>query len=99
MADTNPGDVERVSTNPGFKNSAGTLTDPTTVVLKWRVGPDGAVTTWTYLTDAQIVRGSVGLYRADITVTAAGLHYFRWVGTGAVVAAEEGTFSVGTYFP
>jgi len=49
-------------------------------------------------TDAQVVKDSVGLYHADIPVVAAGLHYFRWEGAGAVTAAEESTFNVVTSF-
>ena len=100
MADINPGDVVRVSTTPGFKNAAGALTDPTVVNLKWRVA-GGSTTTWTRPAagpDTQIVKDSTGVYHADIAVVAAGLHYFRWEGTGAVVAAEEGTFSAESYF-
>jgi hypothetical protein len=82
MADLiNPGDIVRVATTPGFKNLAGTLTDPTGVSLLWRVA-GGATTTWVYPTDAEIVRDSVGVFHADIPVTLPGLHYFRWVGTG-----------------
>lgn len=97
MSDINPGDIVRVDTAPGFKNAAGTLTDPTTVSLRWRAA-GGTETTWVYLTDSQIVRDSVGLYHADIPVVVPGLHYFRWKGTGAVTAAEEGTFDVNTSF-
>lgn len=91
MTDFNPGDVARVDTSPGFKNSAGTLTDPTAVKVRWKA-PSGAVTTWTYLTDSQVVKDSVGMYHADIPITLAGTHYYGWLGTGAVGAAEEGTF-------
>jgi hypothetical protein len=103
MSEINPGDVVRVRTNDpdvagsGFKDVAGVLTDPTAVKLKWRAA-GGPTTTWVYLTDSQVVKDSVGVYHADIPVTMAGLHYFRLEGTGAVVAAEESTFSVGTYF-
>lgn len=41
---------------------------------------------------------ALGLYHADIPVVSAGLHYFRWEGTGAVTAAEESTFNVVTAF-
>ena len=100
MADINPGDIVRVSTAPGFKDLAGVLTDPTTVRLLWRRHGE-ATTTWTWTSGSpgpNIVRDSVGLFHADITVVEPGLHYFRWEGTGAVVAAEENTFSVGSYF-
>jgi hypothetical protein len=97
-----PGNIVTVRTNDpdvagsGFKNAAGVLTDPTTVTLVWRRHGE-ADTTWT-VTAGQIVKDSVGVYHADIPVTEPGLHYFRWVGTGAVVAAAEGTFSAESYF-
>lgn len=97
MADLNPGDVVRVSTSPGFKNSAGALADPTAVSVRWRA-PDGTETTWVYLTDGQVVKDSTGLYHADIPTTLAGRHYFRWKGTGAVAAAEESYFDVVSFF-
>lgn len=100
MVDINPGEIVRVSTTPGFKDAAGVLADPTTVTLKWRVA-GGATTTWTRPAagpDTQIVKDSVGVYHADIPTTEPGTHYFRWEGTGAVVAAEESTFSVKSYF-
>jgi hypothetical protein len=107
MADPiNPGDVVRVRTNDpavagsGFVNGAGALTDPTTVVLKWnRHGESVTVWTWTSGTPGpNIVRDSVGVFHADITVVEPGLHYFRWEGTGAVVAVAEGTFSAESFF-
>lgn len=93
----NPGDVVRVSTAPGFKNAAGAPADPTTVTLRWR-RHGGTTTMWVFGTDVQVVKDSVGVYHADIPVTEHGLHYFRWEGTGAVVAAEEGYFSVSSDF-
>ena len=106
MPDINPGDIVLVRTNDpavagsGFKNAAGALADPTTVTLLWRRAGD-ATTTWTWTAAApgtNIVRDSVGVFRADITVVKSGLHYFRWEGTGAVVAAEESTFSAVSSF-
>lgn len=102
----NPGDVVRVRTNDpavagsGFKNAAGALTDPTTVNLKWRRhGETDTTWTWTSGTPGpNIVRDSVGVFHADITVVEPGLHYFRWEGTGALVAAEEGSFSAESNF-
>src|SRR6266576_3881596 len=102
----NPGDVVRVRTNDpavagsGFINGAGALTDPTTVTLKWNRHGE-AVMTWTWtvaLPGTNIVKDSTGVFHADIPVTEPGLHYFRWEGTGAVVAAAEGTFSAESDF-
>lgn len=94
------GAVVRVTTTPPFTNAAGALADPTTVNLKWRRhGEADTTATWTSGTPGPtIVRDSLGLFHADITVAEPGLHYFRWEGLGAVVAAEEGTFSVESYF-
>ncbi len=98
MSDINTGDVVRVSTTPGFKNALGALTDPTTVRLLWRVYSNGDLTTWVYGVDAEIVRDSIGLFHADIPITEAGTHSFRWEGDGTVTAAEEGQFRSTTRF-
>jgi hypothetical protein len=102
MAVIYPGNIVTVRTNDpdvagtGFKNASGVLTDPTLVRLLWRRHGE-ADTIW-LVTAGQIVKDSVGVYHADITVAEPGLHYFRWEGTGAVVAAAEGTFSAESYF-
>lgn len=98
MSDINPGDVVRVTTSPGFTNSSGVVADPTTVTLKWFLH-GGTVTTWVFGTDDEVVKDSTGIYHADIPVSAEGVHYYRWEGTGTVAAAEEGYFTAGTYFP
>jgi len=105
-----PGDIVTVRTNDpavagsGFKNAAGALADPTTVTLKWGYASSAtaqatSVTTWLYGTDSQVVKDGTGVYHADIPVTRAGIHRFRWVGTGAVAAASEGSFIAVTEFP
>lgn len=96
MSDINPGDIVRVSTTPGFKNSVGALADPTTVTLRWR--RHGETETVLTLASGGVIRDSIGLFHVDILVTEPGLHYFRWEGTGAVVAAAESTFSVTSEF-
>jgi hypothetical protein len=71
-----------------FKNTAGALTDPTTVTLTVR-RPDGTVDTPT------AVKDSTGTYHADYTsTTQAGAYVWRWSGTGALIADSEGTFMV-----
>lgn len=65
-------------------------TDPTTVTLKLRT-PAGTETSHVYGTDANVIRDGLGQYRYDLTLTAAGTYRYRWVGTGAVIAAEEST--------
>ena len=71
---------------------ASTATDPTAVTLKIRT-PSNSTVTYTYGTDGALVKDSTGNYHLDYTVAAKGLHIYRWAGTGAVVAAEEGSFT------
>lgn len=65
----------------------GVDTDPTTVTGSVRA-PDGTSTPLT------VAKDSVGVYHADFTASVAGLHWYRFAGTGTVVAAEEKTFYV-----
>lgn len=66
----------------------GTLTDPSTISLSI-MDPAGAVTTYTYGA-AQITKDSTGVFSKNISLTTEGNWKWRWVGTGTVVAAEEG---------
>lgn len=91
MAEYDINDTIRVSTT--FKNLAGTATDPTAVTAIV-VQPDGTSTTYTYLTDAQVVKDSAGVYHIDVTPTTAGTWLIRWRGTGAVATQEETVLSV-----
>lgn len=68
-------------------------TDPAIVRLKWK-NPAGVITTWTYLTDSQVVKDSVGQYRANLDVTTNGTWSFRWEGTGTAQAAGQDSFVV-----
>lgn len=62
-------------------------TDPTTVSLIVQ-DPDGVDTTYTY--PASVSKSATGVYYYDLTLSAAGLYCYRWVGTGAAAAVEEG---------
>lgn len=84
------GDVARLSV--AFANSAGAATDPTTVTLKLEL-PDGTEKTLTYAL-AEITKDSTGNYHYDHTITLAGRHTYKYLGTGTVVAAEEAAFVV-----
>lgn len=68
--------------------------DPGVIIFKHRMGEAGAVTTLTYLTDAALVKDSVGNYHVDIDLTTPGMLYWEWRGTGANQAADEGNFVV-----
>lgn len=67
---------------------AGTPTNAT-VVLTVTL-PDGTSLTPT------VSNPTTGNYAAKFTAATAGRYAYRWVATGAVVAAESGTFTVGT---
>ena len=66
----------------------GAPNDPTTLTAQVR-RPDGTMTTYTYLTTADIVRDSTGRYHLDVVIDQAGTWYVRWAGTGTAQAAEE----------
>lgn len=76
-----------------FKNIAGTATDPTVVTLRI-TKPGLAAVTYTYGTDAELERDSVGIYHMDFTCDVAGEYKYRWKGTGAVQIALKGGFIV-----
>lgn len=69
-------------------------TDPTTVTLKVQE-PDGTETPYTY-TLAEVTKSAVGVYYKDIIVDSSGAWFYRWEGTGTVVAATEEYFHVRT---
>lgn len=97
MSDIHPGDVVRLSAS--FAVDAAP-TDPDSVTLRYR--PHGEIeVSRTYTFGAVppdpsnvIVRDGVGAYHADIEVTAAALHHYRWESQGAAQAAEESHFLV-----
>lgn len=78
---------DRVMLSATFKASDGVGTDPTTVVLKV-MAPDGTSTTPTPTSEG------FGVYWHPLDLTQAGRWVFRWTGTGAVIATEEGTIDV-----
>ena len=67
-------------------------TDPTTIILKVK-DSDGTISTYTYA-GGTITRSATGIYYKDVTVSNDGLWYYRFEGTGAVIAAGEGSFEV-----
>jgi hypothetical protein len=77
------GDKARVTATFG----SGSI-DPSTVVAKVK-NPLGQVTTYTYGTDAALVRSSLGVYYIDVSLTVAGTWWVRFESTGTGQAAEE----------
>lgn len=86
------GTVVRVPVN--FETDADVDVDPATVGFSFR-SPCGAITTYAYGTDAQIVRTSAGDYYVEITPDRAGRWFWRWLTSGAATTvALEGDFLV-----
>ena len=73
-----------------FKVGA-TLTNPTTVTASLK-DPDAVVT------NPGTSNPSTGVFTADVTPTKKGRHAYRFVGTGACVAACEGEFNARSEF-
>jgi hypothetical protein len=81
-----------------FKDAAGALANPTTTRLKVLV-PKTATTpavevTYTYGVDGGLVRNSVGDHSYDYPPAVPGRYFYRWIGTGAIVTADEKSFLV-----
>lgn len=85
------GDIARVAAP--FTDENGAAVDPTTVTFKFKK-PASAETEYVYPTDAELVKDSTGNYHVDLTLDTAGKWYYRWAGTGANVAADEGELTV-----
>ena len=83
------GDLRRLSV--AFTDSGGTAGDPDAVTFTLRT-PDGTVTTYTYGTDAELVRSGTGAYYVDWTIAQAGRHVYRFAGAGTLTAAENSEF-------
>jgi hypothetical protein len=67
--------------------------DPSTVTFKVKA-PAGTVTTYVYLTDAQVVKDSVGDYHVDVSASEDGQWWYRFESTGTGQAAAENSFYV-----
>ena len=79
------GDQVRLSVT--FATVAGTSADPTTVTVY--VKSPVHTTAYVYGTDVEVIKATAGNYYIDITPDRAGFYVGRWVGTGALIAAEE----------
>lgn len=88
---------DRLKFRVTFRDEAGAVTDPTSVVWKWR-RPNGAETPYTYMTDDEVARAEQGIYTFDAPpFDAAGEHVVRatWLDPdGESVTAEEGVVLV-----
>ena len=86
------GDVVRISA--GFTNASAAAADPTAVTVSYRNPSTGAVSELNYGVDAEVIKDSTGNYHMDITTANHGIYYYKWEGSGAVVATVEGFFEV-----
>lgn len=67
-------------------------TDPTTVTLTVHK-PDGTSTPYTYAL-GQVMKESTGNYYKDVDLDQAGIWHYKWEGTGACQAVDEGWLEV-----
>lgn len=85
------GDVLRVQ--GVYTNAAGTAIDPSVPMFSVKT-PAGTVTTYTYPTDAQLVRLSAGTYYLDVRFTLSGYWTVRMHSSGTGEASEEREYVV-----
>lgn len=83
----------QIQLNSTFQDAFGNLVDPSTVTATI-LTPDGVETD----ISGSVIRQSQGVYAADFTPVQRGLHQFRFAGSGAVIAANEGNFIAQTDF-
>lgn len=86
------GDVVRCS--GAFTNLAGTAIDPAVVKFDFLAPTATTPTTYTYATDAQLVKDSTGNYHVDLDADIEGIYQWRLYSTGTGKAAAEGRFFV-----
>lgn len=84
------GDLVRCT---GTFAASGSNVNPAAVMFKVKK-PSGTVVTYTYGTDAALVRDSTGVYHVDVDATEAGEWTYRFWSTGTGQAAAEGQFLV-----
>lgn len=81
---------DRVRMRAEFRDVDGFVADPTTVTLAvLRPGDTESI-------DVGTAQDATGVYHGDHEPDTAGTWTYRFAGTGALVAAEEGTFAVRT---
>ncbi len=78
-----------------FLDSGGSVTDPAVVKFQYNCAAVGLTTTFTYGSDAALVKDSSGRYHADIdTNESSGVYFYRPFSTGTGQAAREAKFYV-----
>ena len=84
-----------VRISAAFTDTNGAAADPTAVTLlvKLRYVIGATETTYTYA-GGTVTKSGTGAYYVDFTPTTEGIWDYRWVGTGAIQAADENAFNV-----
>jgi len=72
---------------------SGVDTDPSTVKCFYK-NPSGVITTLTYGVDTALVKDATGKYHVDILASLAGGWFYRFEGSGSLVAASEDEFHI-----
>lgn len=85
------GDTTRMT--GAFTDSTGAPANPTATSFSI-LTPAGTTTTYVYPTDVQIVRDSTGNFHVDWPLAIEGLHYYRFLGSGAVARSVTNSLSV-----
>ena len=85
------GDLVRCSVT--FTNAAGTPTDPTAIIGEFQ-DPSGNETSYTHGVDVELVKDDTGDFHFDVVIDESGYWFYRFAGTGTVVAAAECFFIV-----
>ena len=67
-----------------------TPADPTAIVFKLISPGETAATSYTYGTDAEVVKTGTGVYYFNLTLATDGDYKYSWNGTGAVTYADDG---------
>ena len=84
---------QKVTVTALFKNSVGTLADPSAVYAQYQ-NPSNEETSLQYGVDDELGKSAVGTYYIDISATTPGTWYYRFYSTGTGQAASEGSFEV-----
>lgn len=80
-----------------FTDGNGAVVDPSVVKFSFfdpNAGPTTNPTIYTYGTDSQLVRQSIGIYYVDLSADIEGIYQWRLYSTGSGQAADEGTITV-----
>jgi hypothetical protein len=76
-----------------FRTAAGVLLDPTAVSVTV-VRPDEQRNTYTYVTDADVVKDTTGTYHINVSASIPGTWRYWWHSTGTGQAGKEESFIV-----